>query len=166
MPVPAVRSTQKPFFFLVFACLVSLLLVIFSPSTMSFTPQSYGPAVSNAMAKTIATGAVHHAKKHSWNVAVAIVDTHGMLIYYEMMDDTQTGSSEISVEKAKTSARFRRPTKAFDDGVNGRTALLSFGVNMCEGGIPIVKDGTTYNLYFAKERSGSTIHYRQSRIHS
>lgn len=110
---------------------------------MALALQSYGPAVKNAMAKQIAAGALNHAKTNFWNVAVAIVDTHGMLIYYEMMDDTQTGSSDICVEKAKSSARFRRPTKAFEEGIvnGGRTAFLSFGINMCEGGIPIVKDG-------------------------
>lgn len=100
---------------------------------------SYGSPVTNAVAKRIANGAIDHAKENSWNVAVAVVDTHGMLIYYEMMDDTQTGSSTICIEKAKTSAQFRRPTKGFEDGIlNGRVALLSFDVNMCEGGLPIV----------------------------
>eukprot|EP00548_Thalassiothrix_antarctica_P000572 CAMPEP_0194138298 /NCGR_PEP_ID=MMETSP0152-20130528/8132_1 /TAXON_ID=1049557 /ORGANISM="Thalassiothrix antarctica, Strain L6-D1" /LENGTH=138 /DNA_ID=CAMNT_0038835725 /DNA_START=128 /DNA_END=544 /DNA_ORIENTATION=- len=103
--------------------------------------QSYGPSVTNAVAKQIAAGAVNHARENSWNVAVAVVDTHGMLIYYEMMDDTQTGSSVICIEKAKSSAQFRRPTKAFDEALsNGRSAFLSFGVNMCEGGLPIVKE--------------------------
>lgn len=93
------------------------------------------------MAKVIATGAINHAKQNSWNVAVAIVDTHGMLIYYEMMDDTQTGSSDICIEKARTAARFRRPTKAFEAAIaNGRSSFLSFDVNMCEGGIPIVAE--------------------------
>jgi uncharacterized protein GlcG (DUF336 family) len=104
--------------------------------------QSYGPSVNNAAAKQIAEGALNHAKENAWNVAVAVVDTHGMLIYYEMMDDTQTGSSTICIEKAKSSAQFRRPTIAFEEAiVNGRTAFLSFGVNMCEGGLPIVKEG-------------------------
>lgn len=93
------------------------------------------------MAKVIATGAINHAKQNSWNVAVAIVDTHGMLIYYEMMDDTQTGSSDICIEKARTAARFRRPTKAFEAAIaNGRSSFLSFDVNMCEGGIPIIAE--------------------------
>lgn len=124
--------------------------------------QSYGPAINRILAKQIATGALEHAQQNEWNVACAIVDNHGFLVYYERMDDTQTGSATICVEKAKTAAMFRRPTKAFDAGVNGRTSLLSFGgkfvlfsflapipylltfiptVNMCEGGIPIVQDG-------------------------
>jgi len=130
-------------------CRLVILLAIHSFSTnnattsvMSLVLQSYGLSVNNAVAKKIAAGAMNHAKENSWSVAVAIVDTHGMLIYYEMMDDTQTGSSGICIEKAKSSAQFRRPTKVFEEGiVNGRTAFLSFGVNMCEGGLPIVEEG-------------------------
>jgi len=124
-----------------------LVVLLFSrnndtTSVIALALQSYGPSVNNALAKKIVVGAVNHAKANSFNVAVAIVDTHGMLIYYEMMDDTQTGSSVISIEKAKSSAQFRRPTKAFEEGItNGRTAFLSFGVNMCEGGLPIVNEG-------------------------
>lgn len=128
-------------------CRLIFLLVILLFSTNNDTTsvvmalQSYGPSVNNAVAKQIAAGAVNHARENSWNVAVAVVDTHGMLIYYEMMDDTQTGSSVICIEKAKSSAQFRRPTKAFDEALsNGRSAFLSFGVNMCEGGLPIVKE--------------------------
>mmetsp|Transcript_2281 Transcript_2281/g.5056 ORF Transcript_2281/g.5056 Transcript_2281/m.5056 type:complete len:180 (+) Transcript_2281:290-829(+) len=102
---------------------------------------SYGTPVNNAAAKKIAAGALDHARDHSWNVAVAIVDTHGMLVYYEMMDDTQTGSSVICIEKAKSSAQFRRPSKAFEEGIaGGRTSFLSFGINMCEGGLPILNE--------------------------
>lgn len=132
-----------------FRRLISLLLIGYLSTNMDVTkvvalvPQSYGPPVKNAVAKQIAAGAINHAKENSWNVAVAVVDTHGMLIYYEMMDDTQTGSSTICIEKAKSSAQFRRPTKAFEEGISsGRTAFLSFGVNMCEGGLPIVNEGT------------------------
>ena len=113
-----------------------------SANMVALALQSYGIPVNNAAAKQIAAGAINHAKENLWNVAVAVVDTHGMLIYYEMMDDTQTGSSTICIEKAKTASQFRRPTKAFEEGiVNGRTAFLSFGVNMCEGGLPIVEEG-------------------------
>ena len=129
-------------------CFLIFLLVVLLFSTNNDTTsvvmalQSYGPSVNNAVAKQIAAGAVNHARENSWNVAVAVVDTHGMLIYYEMMDDTQTGSSVICIEKAKSSAQFRRPTKAFDEALsNGRSAFLSFGVNMCEGGLPIGRRG-------------------------
>ena len=68
----------------------------------------YGTAVSLETAKKLAAGAMGEAKKQSWKVAVAIVDNHGMLIYYEMMDDTQTASADISIERQRSGAARRR----------------------------------------------------------
>ena len=66
-----------------------------------------------------------------------------LLIYYEMMDDTQTSSATIAVEKGKTAAMFRRPSKAFEDGIAaGRVAILGLpGATPIDGGLPIVVNG-------------------------
>jgi glc operon protein GlcG len=103
----------------------------------------YGTAVSLETAKKLAAGAMAEAKKQNWKVAVAIVDNHGMLIYYEMMDDTQTASADVSIDKARTAALWRRPSKEFEQTVaDGRTAILGLrGVTPIEGGLPIVVDG-------------------------
>ena len=37
-------------------------------------------------------------------MAIAIVDTGGHLIYFEKMQDTQTGSVEVAIEKARSAA--------------------------------------------------------------
>ncbi len=104
---------------------------------------SYGAAVNLDTAKKIAAAAVVEAKKNSWPVAIAIVDNHGVLVYYEMLDDTQTASAHVAVEKARTSAMFRRPTKVFEDGIaGGRVAILGLtGAMPIEGGIPIIAAG-------------------------
>lgn len=111
-------------------------------STMVVTP-AYGPAVTLDQAKKLAAGAVAEANKNNWKVAIAIVDTHGFLKYYEMMDDTQTASATISIEKARTAAMFRRPTKMMEDMISGgRTAVLGLkGALPVEGGLPIIVDG-------------------------
>jgi len=111
-------------------------------SSLVVTP-SYGPAVSLDQAKTLAAGAVAEANRNNWKVAIAIVDTHGFLKYYEMMDDTQTASASIAVEKARTAAMFRRPTKMFEEGIaGGRVALLGMQSAIpIEGGLPIVVNG-------------------------
>src|SRR5689334_3848654 len=111
-------------------------------STMVVTP-AYGPAVTLDQAKKLAAGAVAEANKNNWRVAIAIVDTHGFLKYYEMMDDTQTASATIAVEKARSAAMFRRPTKMLEEAISsGRHALLSMpGLTPIEGGLPIVIDG-------------------------
>lgn len=103
----------------------------------------YGPDVTLDQAKKIAAGAVAESQKNSWRMAIAIVDNHGFLIYFERMPDTQTASVQVALDKAQAAAMFRRPTKAFEDGIaKGRTALLGLrGATPIEGGLPIMVNG-------------------------
>lgn len=104
---------------------------------------SYGTQVNLETAKKIAAGTLAEARKNNWNVAVAIVDNHGFLIYYEMMDDTQTAGAAIAVEKARTAAMFRRPSRAFEEVITkGRHAVLGLpGATPITGGLPILVGG-------------------------
>jgi len=103
----------------------------------------YGQEIGVDLAKKIAAGAAAESKKNGWRMAIAIVDNHGFLVYYERMDDTQTASVQIALDKAKTAATFRRPSKAFEDGIaKGRVALLGLtGATPIEGGVPIMSGG-------------------------
>lgn len=108
-------------------------------------PTPYGLAISADQAKKVAAAAIAEAAKNKWNMAVAVVDGSGYLVYFERMADTQLGSVQVSMDKAKTAALFRRPTKSFQDslataGENLRILGLT-GVIPVEGGIPIVIDG-------------------------
>src|SRR5260370_12186036 len=108
-------------------------------------PNSYGAAISVENAKKAAVPALAEAAKNKWTVAVAIVGPGGTLIYYEKMDNTQLGSAEVAIEKARTAARFKRPTKAFQDalaaGGDGLRIRALERVTAVEGGIPLVMDG-------------------------
>jgi uncharacterized protein GlcG (DUF336 family) len=103
----------------------------------------YGEAINLENARKVSAGAVAEARKNSWRVAVAVVDTHGHLIYFERMDDTQYGSNEVAQGKARTAAIYRRPTKMVEDGVKGQAInLLGLqGAVPLEGGIPILVNG-------------------------
>jgi glc operon protein GlcG len=103
----------------------------------------YGQAINLETAKKVAAGAAAEATKNSWNVAIAIVDNHGMLVYFEMMDDTQTAAATASLEKARTSAGYRRPSKEFEDNIaGGRNSILGLpGVTPIDGGLPIMVGG-------------------------
>ena len=81
------------------------------------TPQtmSYGPNINVETAKKIAAPAIAEARKNNWNMAIAIVDTAGDLVYFEKMDDTQNGSAHVCIAKARSAALFKRPTKDFQD---------------------------------------------------
>jgi glc operon protein GlcG len=78
-------------------------------------------------------------------MALAIVDTGAILVYYEKMDNTQIGSADVAIEKARTAVRFKRPSKAFQDALAGGGAglrVLSLpGAVPLEGGIPLMIDG-------------------------
>jgi glc operon protein GlcG len=103
----------------------------------------YGPAVNAAAAKKIAAGVIAECQKNSWNVAVAVVDNHGFLVYFERMDNTQTGSMDVAVGKARSAATYRRPTRAFMDVINkgGPATGTLPGVFASPGGLPIMVDG-------------------------
>ena len=85
------------------------------------------------------------ARKNNWPVAVAVVDNHGFLVAYEKMDNTQTGSVQASIDKAASSAMYRRSTKVFQDAVAGGGAGLRAlnlrGASAVDGGLPIIVGG-------------------------
>jgi uncharacterized protein GlcG (DUF336 family) len=103
----------------------------------------YGNPITVDQAKKIAAGALAESKKNNWRMAISIVDNHGFPVYFERMEDTQTASIQIALDKAKTAAMFRRPSKAFEDGIaKGRVALLGLtGATPIEGGLPVMVDG-------------------------
>src|SRR5919201_616960 len=103
----------------------------------------YGPSINIGQAKKIAAGALAECQKNSWNVAVAIVDTHGYLVYFERMENTQYASMDIAIGKARAAATYRRPTRAFADVINkgGPATATLPGVFASPGGVPIMVDG-------------------------
>jgi glc operon protein GlcG len=108
-------------------------------------PNPYGLPISLENAKKAAAPALAEAAKNKWNVAVAIVDPGGNLVYYEKMDNTQLGSANVAIDKARTAATFKRPSKAFQDalatGGDSLRVLALPGAVPIEGGIPLIMDG-------------------------
>ena len=74
------------------------VVLLFATTVMAQAP-SYGTDINLETAKKIGIAALAEARKNKWNVAVAIVDNHGALVYYERMDDTQSASPRIAVAK-------------------------------------------------------------------
>lgn len=105
----------------------------------------YGSNITLEQAKKAGAAAEAEARKNSWPVCIAIVDTAGHLVYYQRIDNTQTGSVMICQDKAVSAAIYRRPTKAFADRVAaggvGVAVLNLRGVSTSEGGLPIYIDG-------------------------
>jgi len=104
-----------------------------------------GATISLEAAKHAATAAAAEAKKNNWHMAIAVVDPAGSLIYFEKMDDTQIGSANVAIDKARSAALFKRPTKAFQDAVAGGglgVRILGLqGAVPLEGGTPLMSGG-------------------------
>lgn len=99
--------------------------------------------LSLAAARKAVAAAEVEARKNGWKVSIAVVDATGDLLAFARIDDAPITSVAVSQGKARTAARFRRPTKALDSVITaGRTALLAFeGIVPVEGGVPIVVGG-------------------------
>jgi uncharacterized protein GlcG (DUF336 family) len=107
--------------------------------------QPYGPPITAAQAQQAAAAALTEARKQGWTMAVAVVDPSGTLVRFEKIDDTQTGSVQVAIEKAQSAARFKRPTKSFQDALaGGGVGLRVLGIQgaiAVEGGVPLVVGG-------------------------
>ena len=105
----------------------------------------YGGPIDGESAKKIATAALAEARKNNRRMAAAVVDASGDLVYFDKIDGTQAASNDIAIDKARSSARFKRPTKAFQDAIEKggvEVRLLGLrGVVPAEGGVPIVMGG-------------------------
>src|SRR3981081_1759816 len=77
----------------------------------------YGSNITLEQARKAAAAGEAEARKNSWPVAIAIVDTSGQLVFFQRIDNTQTASVDISQDKAVSAAMYRRPTKVMQDQV-------------------------------------------------
>ncbi|MGE0812635.1 MAG: heme-binding protein [Vicinamibacterales bacterium] len=75
--------------------------------------------------------------------AIAVVDTGGHLVMLERLDGSFPASAAVAIEKARTAAVFRMPTRNFEDAVSkGRTSLVAVDVMLpLRGGVPLVRGG-------------------------
>jgi glc operon protein GlcG len=127
----------------------SIVALMFVPCVVAGAfgqmPNPYGLSITLENAKKAAMPALAEAAKNNWAMAVAIVDPAGNLVYYEKMDNTQLGSANVAIDKARSAVLFKRPTKALQDalaaGGEGLRVLRLQGATPVEGGIPLVSDG-------------------------
>src|SRR5262245_53435722 len=129
-----------------FKRLSAFVLVILIVSLPLFAQsEQYGVPVNVETAKKAAAAAVAEARKNNFTMAIAVVDPNGTLVYYEKMDNTQNGSATVAIDKARSAALFKRPTKAFQDilaaGGEGLRILALQGAVPVDGGFPIIVAG-------------------------
>lgn len=122
--------------------LLGLVAALFLPAPVA-AQLSTARVVTLQAARTIAQAAEAEARRNSWNVAIAVVDASGELIHFHRIDGTQLASTDVAIGKARTAARFKRPTKALEESLlGGRTVVLALeGAMPIEGGLPLEVDG-------------------------
>lgn len=128
---------KKPFAF------VAVALGIVAGSVFAHAQLVEKTALTLDEAKKIAAVAEAKAKAEGARVVIAVVDEGGSLLLLQRLDDTQVASVNVGIDKARTAAIYRRPSKVFEDQVkNGRVSALALhGAVALQGGVPIVVDG-------------------------
>lgn len=101
------------------------------------------PALTQEGARLAVDAIGAEAARRGVAPVVSAVDAGGALIYLHRPDDAQVASVEVTTDKARTAAIYRRPSKDFEDQAsNGRPSALHLARAVpLQGGEPIEYDG-------------------------
>jgi glc operon protein GlcG len=113
------------------------------PAQMPFNVP-FGTPITMEKAQALIQAAVAEANKRGWPGNFAVVDWGGNLVAFARMDGAQLASIAIAEHKARSAARFRRPTIEWENAVQkfGLNYILTLDdVMASRGGIPLVEDG-------------------------
>jgi glc operon protein GlcG len=101
------------------------------------------PALTYEGAKLAAEAVGAEAATRGVAPVVSAVDAGGTLIYLLRPDDAQVASVEVTTDKARTAAIYRRPSKDFEDQASGGrpSALHLARAVPLQGGVPITYEG-------------------------
>jgi glc operon protein GlcG len=113
------------------------------PDKMPFN-EFYGAPIGAQRAQSLLQAAAAEATKRGWAMNIAVVDSGANLVAFLRMDGAQLASIPIAEHKARTAAKYRRPTKVFEEAVQKSDFkyLLSLDdVIASRGGIPLSEDG-------------------------
>jgi uncharacterized protein GlcG (DUF336 family) len=118
----------------------------------------YGPAITLQRAMTAIHAAMAEAEKRGWPLNIAVVDSGANLVAKVRMDGAQTASIAIAEHKARAAARFRRPTRVFEDLLQRsdyKYILTLDDVIASRGGIPLIEDGKLIGAIGCSGATGS-----------
>lgn len=127
------------------SALLGVCLLAIAPAQAQQKPLPYGTPITLKQAETIAAAARAQSTKMGIEESIAIVEPTGELVYFAKMDDTQYGSTLVAMNKAVSTAQFRRPTKVFHDliakGADFNYLLQLGKANSVPGGLLVVSGG-------------------------
>jgi uncharacterized protein GlcG (DUF336 family) len=113
------------------------------PEKMPFS-NPYGSPITAQRANSLIQAAVEEATKKGWPMNIAMVDSGANLVAFLRMDNAQLASIAIAEHKARAAAKYRRPTKVFEDAVQKvdlKYIMTLDDVVASRGGIPLIEDG-------------------------
>jgi glc operon protein GlcG len=101
------------------------------------------PALTYEGARRIAEAAGAAAAERGVAPVISVVDAGGVLMYLVRPDAAQVASVEVTTDKARTAAIYRRPSRDFEEQASGGrpSALHLARAVPLQGGMPIVQDG-------------------------
>src|SRR5450759_2394141 len=126
----------------------------------AFAPPPYGEPINLATAKKAAAAAAAEATKRKWDAfCIAVVGPSGELVYFEKLDNCQFASVTISQHKARTAARYRRPTLVWET-LLGKGPYLAYlttldDVIASRGGNPLIVNGKVIGAIGVSGGTGS-----------
>jgi glc operon protein GlcG len=126
----------------------------------ALAPPPYGEPINLERAKKVAAAAIAETAKRNWNAfCVSVVNPSGDFVYFEKQDNCQYGSISISQHKARTAARYRRPTLVFETLI-GKGPYFAYLTTLDDmiasrGGNPLIVDGKVIGAIGVSGGSGS-----------
>src|SRR6478752_1645450 len=126
----------------------------------ALTPPPYGEPINLETAKKVAAAALAETAKRNWNAfCIAVVGPSGDLVYFEKQDNCQYASTTIAQHKARTAARYRRPTLVFETLI-GKGPYYAYQLTLDDviasrGGNPLVVDGKIIGAIGVSGATGS-----------
>jgi uncharacterized protein GlcG (DUF336 family) len=100
------------------------------------------PAITLDDAKKLLEVAEAEARRHNWEVVIAILNDGGRIVALHRMDGARPGNDDIAIAKARTSAMTCRPSAVWQKWVDGpHPAYATFPFLAAQGGLPIIIDG-------------------------
>jgi glc operon protein GlcG len=119
-----------------------LLLACAGGNTWAADPTLTVKTISESGAQQVLIAAEHEAEKLHAPCAIAVVDASGILVAFLKMDGVRSGSPDLAIGKARTSALLQRPSAETEDNVNnGRVAFATSGFMVLRGGVPLKAGG-------------------------
>ena len=115
-----------------------MFLACAGSNTWAADPTLTVKTISESGARQVIIAAEHEAERLHAPCAIAVVDASGTLVAFLKMDGVRSGSPDLAIGKARTSALLQRPSAETEDNVdNGRLAFVTAGLMTLRGGVPL-----------------------------